>query len=158
MISVRCSFGTERTVRPLTPESEMKLEQVLLSLLKYYQTHGLNLRASCQDQDRHNIGVITESQVQFTWRFSKVVTYGLASVFEVFLLLFFSFIARFRGHRKWRSSRWICWWRSIAIPTDQVSSTTWTSTTTWWQSLNASHEDRQSCTQHDPSVTSSHHT
>ena len=52
-------------MRPLTPESEMKLEQVLLSLLKFYKTHGLNLRSECQDQDRHNIGVITESQVRF---------------------------------------------------------------------------------------------
>ena len=58
-----CSFGTERSVRPLSPNSEGRLEEILRALAQHYAYRGINLRTECENFDWHNIGVINESQV-----------------------------------------------------------------------------------------------
>ena len=63
MLFIACSLGTVRSVRPLSPDSEVRLEQILLGLVTYYKYRGVNLRTSCEDFDRHHIGVINETQV-----------------------------------------------------------------------------------------------
>lgn len=55
-------LGTGRSVQPLAPGEEGRIESLLRSLQKFYQYRGINLRTSCEDFDRHHIGVIKESQ------------------------------------------------------------------------------------------------
>ena len=59
------SFGTERSVRPISPDSVSKLEKLLRALAEHYRYRGINLRTECEHFDWHNIGVINESQVIF---------------------------------------------------------------------------------------------
>lgn len=55
-------LGTVRSLHPLDPDHEQKIEQLLRRLAQFYQYRGINLRTSCEDFDRHHIGVIQESQ------------------------------------------------------------------------------------------------
>ncbi|KAK7507459.1 hypothetical protein BaRGS_00001394 [Batillaria attramentaria] len=55
-------LGTKRTVRPLTRNSEESLVGLLKRMQQFYQVHGINLRTTYEDFDRHHIGVVTESQ------------------------------------------------------------------------------------------------
>ena len=64
LLSPPCfSLGTTRSLRPLSPASEAKIEGLLRQLQRYYKYRGVNLRTCCEDFDRHHIGVIQESQV-----------------------------------------------------------------------------------------------
>ncbi|XP_071953709.1 uncharacterized protein [Antedon mediterranea] len=55
-------LGTTRSVRPLSPAFQHKINRVLQSLAPYYKYHGINIRTSFEDFDKHNIGLVTESQ------------------------------------------------------------------------------------------------
>ncbi|KAL4239473.1 hypothetical protein ACF0H5_000288 [Mactra antiquata] len=55
-------LGTVRTVRPLSPQSERRLIQLLKHIEQFYCYHGINLRTCYEDFDRHHMGVVTESQ------------------------------------------------------------------------------------------------
>jgi len=57
------SLGTQRTIRPLSPASEKKVEETLRKMVEFYKYHGINLRTCYEDFDFHHIGKITESQV-----------------------------------------------------------------------------------------------
>lgn len=57
------SLGTQRTVRPLSPASEKKIEETLTKMINFYKYHGINLRTCYEDFDVHHNGKITESQV-----------------------------------------------------------------------------------------------
>ncbi|CAH1794695.1 unnamed protein product [Owenia fusiformis] len=55
-------LGTMRSIRPLSPASEKRIENLLERMQQFYKYHGINLRTSYRDFDRHHIGVVTESQ------------------------------------------------------------------------------------------------
>ncbi|XP_013383058.1 uncharacterized protein LOC106153608 [Lingula anatina] len=55
-------LGTQRSVRPLSPKSESRLEELLKHMGQFYKYHGINLRTCYEDFDRHHIGKVTESQ------------------------------------------------------------------------------------------------
>lgn len=55
-------LGTKRSVRPLTRSSEERLIDLLKRMQHFYLVHGINLRTTYEDFDRHHIGVVTESQ------------------------------------------------------------------------------------------------
>ena len=57
------SLGTMRTVRPLTRTSEESLVHLLRRMQHFYAVHGINLRTTYEDFDKHHMGIITESQV-----------------------------------------------------------------------------------------------
>ena len=52
-----------RTVRPLTRTSEEKLVNMLKRMQHFYNVHGINLRTTYEDFDKHHMGIVTESQV-----------------------------------------------------------------------------------------------
>ena len=54
-----------RSLRPLSPSSEKKIEDLLLRMQQYYRYHGINLRTCYEDFDKHHVGIVTESQVSF---------------------------------------------------------------------------------------------
>ncbi|KAL5019414.1 hypothetical protein ScPMuIL_005136 [Solemya velum] len=55
-------LGTLRSVRPVSQSSEAKIVHLLKRMQAYYSYHGINLRTSYEDFDRHHRGVVTESQ------------------------------------------------------------------------------------------------
>ncbi|XP_064617922.1 uncharacterized protein LOC135482031 [Liolophura sinensis] len=55
-------LGTIRSVRPLDPEGEKDLFNLLQKIQRYYQYHGINLRTCFSDFDKHHVGTVTESQ------------------------------------------------------------------------------------------------
>ncbi|XP_076448305.1 uncharacterized protein LOC143285015 [Babylonia areolata] len=55
-------LGTIRTVRPLTRSSEENLVSVLKRMQHFYAVHGINLRTTYEDFDKHHMGIISESQ------------------------------------------------------------------------------------------------
>lgn len=63
VLNLYYSLGTQRSVRPLSPASEKKIEETLRKMIEYYKYHGVNLRTCYEDFDVHHIGKITESQV-----------------------------------------------------------------------------------------------
>lgn len=64
------SLGTVRTVRPLTRTSEESLVYLLKRMQHFYAVHGINLRTTYEDFDKHHMGIITESQVcTASWSF-----------------------------------------------------------------------------------------
>ena len=52
-----------RTVRPLTRTSEESLVHLLRRMQHFYAVHGINLRTTYEDFDKHHMGIVTESQV-----------------------------------------------------------------------------------------------
>jgi len=48
--------------RPISPASKAKVENLLQRIAPYYKYHGINIKTSYEDFDRHNIGLVTESQ------------------------------------------------------------------------------------------------
>ncbi|KAI8521606.1 hypothetical protein Bbelb_013600 [Branchiostoma belcheri] len=55
-------LGTQRSLRPLSPGSQQRVRDILERMQPFYKYHGINLRTSYEDFDRHHIGVVTESQ------------------------------------------------------------------------------------------------
>jgi len=55
-------LGTIRSLCPLSEGQEAHIVQLLRRLVGFYQYRGINLRTSCEDFDKHHIGVIQESQ------------------------------------------------------------------------------------------------
>ncbi|KAL8564995.1 hypothetical protein ACOMHN_003371 [Nucella lapillus] len=55
-------LGTVRTVRPLTRSSEESLVKLLKRMQHFYAVHGINLRTTYEDFDKHHMGIVTESQ------------------------------------------------------------------------------------------------
>ncbi len=49
--------------RPLSPDAESKCLEILQRIAPHYQYHGISVKTCYEDFDRHNIGIITESQV-----------------------------------------------------------------------------------------------
>lgn len=58
------SLGSSRSLRPLSPDSEKYMEQLLRRLQTFYQRRGIFLRVLCRDFDAHKTGIITESQAR----------------------------------------------------------------------------------------------
>ena len=54
-------LGTDNSLRPLTPCSEQKLEEILQRSVKYCKIHGMNVRDAFKDFDPHNIGRISHT-------------------------------------------------------------------------------------------------
>lgn len=60
-------LGTSRSFRPLSPDSEKYMEQLLRRLQAFYKRRGIFLRILCGDFDQHKLGLITESQFYRTF-------------------------------------------------------------------------------------------
>ena len=152
-----------RSVRPLSPDSEVRLEKILLGLVTYYKYRGVNLRTSCEDFDRHHIGVINETQVgnkciKCYITSSKIDWFNLSVVnnwyYEIYLFIAYLFfgtrdyssIEAFHVHRKFRNRKSTWLWGSTAILTERVWSTIWTCITTSLPLVNATRRQTRRCT------------
>lgn len=52
-------------IRTLSPVSLVKCNNLLEQIAPYYRYHGINIESCYEDFDQHNIGLVTESQVQY---------------------------------------------------------------------------------------------
>lgn len=52
-------------IRTLSPVSLVKCNNLLERIAPYYRYHGINIESCYEDFDQHNIGLVTESQVQY---------------------------------------------------------------------------------------------
>ena len=68
-LSILFSLGTTRSLRPLSPSSESKILCLLQRMQTHYRYRGINLRTCYEDFDRHHMGVVTESQVGFFYKY-----------------------------------------------------------------------------------------
>lgn len=55
-------LGTTRTLHPLVRSSEEALVNLLKRMQQFYAVHGINLRTTYEDFDKHHMGIVTESQ------------------------------------------------------------------------------------------------
>lgn len=49
--------------QPLSPASLAKYDNILSKVALFYKYHGINIKCSYADFDKHNNGLVTESQV-----------------------------------------------------------------------------------------------
>ena len=49
--------------RPVSPEVDEKCQKILQRIAPHYEYHGISIKSCYEDFDRHNIGTVTESQV-----------------------------------------------------------------------------------------------
>ena len=53
-------------IRTLSPGSLEKCNNLLERIAPYYRYHGINIESCYEDFDQHNIGLVTESQVEYS--------------------------------------------------------------------------------------------
>ncbi|XP_072165025.1 uncharacterized protein [Diadema setosum] len=55
-------LGTTRTIRPLSPASQNRIDALIRQIAPYYKYHEITIRSCYEDFDKHNKGIVTEPQ------------------------------------------------------------------------------------------------